>query len=45
MKKFEEPKLNVEALEVEDVITASITGCVDDCTDDGCLYETTCFGD
>lgn len=32
MKKFEEPKLSVEMLELEDVITTST--CDDDCTVD-----------
>lgn len=40
MKKFEEPKLNVEELEVEDVITAS-TGE----GDPDCNYQTECLGD
>lgn len=43
MKKFEEPKLNVETLEVEDVITAS-NECLDDIPSD-CQYETSCFTD
>jgi hypothetical protein len=38
MMKFEEPKLNVEELEVEDVITAS-TG------DSDCDYQTECLTD
>lgn len=40
MKKFEEPKLNLEQLDVEDVIAAS----PDTCDDDGC-YLTPCIGD
>lgn len=45
MKKFEEPKLNVAVLDLEDVITTST------CTADGipsnpaCPYETECIGD
>lgn len=34
MKKFEEPKLSVEMLELEDVITTSTSTCDDDCTTD-----------
>lgn len=36
MKKYEEPKLNVQELEMEDVITTSIT------TDDDCGYQLPC---
>lgn len=42
MKKFEEPKLYVEMLELEDVVATSTedTGCIqDDC------YLTECIGD
>ena len=37
MKKFEEPKLNIDNLEVDDVITTSETN--------ECAYETECIGD
>lgn len=39
MRKFEEPKLNVEELKLEDIITASTSG------DPDCAYQTECIGD
>ena len=41
MKKFEEPKLNVEMMELEDVITTSNdpTECDDVCTEFDCPFD------
>ena len=41
MKKFEEPKLNVEELEVEDVISVSTCPTYNS----ACPYETECITD
>ena len=38
MKIFEEPKLTLEELEVEDVITASLT-CDEYCSNDECDWD------
>lgn len=42
MKKFEEPKLNVEDLRMEDIITTSTC---EDTGDSDCSYQTSCFTD
>ncbi len=43
MKKFEEPKLYVEMLELEDVVaTSTDNGCIDN---PECYYQGECFND